>query len=177
MVSMSRMCWKRKGFIRSSYAQTNTARSRIRNPSGEFHLLTKCFVSVSFTITPRSNLWPTSCCFPSFAPRVIGRPLGGVFYGDWIKVQNAAVPNAAEERKVFHSFRKTGGADLKDAGVASELRADILGHGGDNLSEERYVSSAKLKQMFDALQKLPIVTTHLEPGEICLSERPSQRCS
>jgi integrase len=106
--------------------------------------------------------------FPELRAASDRTPLGDVFYGDWIKVQNAAVPNAAEERKVFHSFRKTGGADLKDAGVASELRADILGHGGDNITEERYVSSAKLKQMFEALQKPPIVTAHIEPREICL---------
>ncbi|AWL91498.1 MULTISPECIES: hypothetical protein [Bradyrhizobium] len=86
--------------------------------------------------------------------------LGDTFYGDWIKVPNVAVPNAAE-KKVFHSFRKSGGADLKHAGVASELRADILGHGGDNITEERYASSAKLKQMLEALQKLPIVPDHI----------------
>ena len=109
-------------------------------------------------------------------------PLGDVFYGDWIKVQDQAVPSAAEERKVFHSFRKVGGADLKDAGVASELRADILGHGGDNITEERYVSSAKLKQMLEALEKLPIVTELIASTEICLRrdvlqkrQRPSAR--
>ena len=57
---------------------------------------------------------------------------------------------------------------MKDAGVASELRADILGHGGDNITEERYVSSAKLKQMLEALEKLPIVTGQIGSTEICL---------
>jgi integrase len=59
--------------------------------------------------------------FPELRAASDRTPLGDVFYDDWIKVQDAAVPNAAEERKVFHSFRKTGGADLKDAGVVSEL--------------------------------------------------------
>ena len=63
--------------------------------------------------------------FPELRATSDRTPLGDVFYGDWIKVQEEAVPNAAEERKVFHSFRKTGGADLKHMGVVSELRADI----------------------------------------------------
>ncbi|TYO64255.1 hypothetical protein FXV83_23070 [Bradyrhizobium hipponense] len=120
--------------------------------------------------------------FPELRAASDRTPLGDVFYGDWIKVQDQAVPKAAEERKVFHSFRKAGGADLKDAGVASELRADILGHGGDNITEERYVSSAKLKQMLEALEKLPIVTEQIGSKEISLRrdilqkrQRPSAR--
>lgn len=115
--------------------------------------------------------------FPELRAASDRTPLGDVFYGDWIKVQDLAVPNAAEERKVFHSFRKTGGADLKHAGVASELRADILGHGGDNVTEERYVSSAKLKQMLEALQQLPIVTEHIEARGICLRRDILRKCS
>ena len=95
-------------------------------------------------------------------------PLGDVFYGDWIKVQNIAVPNADNERKAFHSFRKVGGADLKDAEISSEMRADILGHGGKNVTEERYVSPAKLRQMLRALELLPIVTGDVKAGEIRL---------
>ncbi|RQH13611.1 tyrosine-type recombinase/integrase [Bradyrhizobium sp. RP6] len=120
--------------------------------------------------------------FPELRAASDRTPLGDVFYGDWIKVQDAAVPNAAEEKKTFHSFRKVGGADLKDVGVPSELRADILGHGGDNVTEERYSSSAKLRQMLQALEKLPIVTAQIEAREICLRpdvlqkhRRPSAR--
>jgi hypothetical protein len=120
--------------------------------------------------------------FPELRAASDRTPLGDVFYGEWIKVQDRAVPTAAEERKVFHSFRKVGGADMKDAGVTSELRADILGHGGNNITEERYVSSAKLKQMLEALEKLPIVTEQIGSAEICLRrdvlhkrQRPSAR--
>lgn len=120
--------------------------------------------------------------FPELRAASDRTPLGDVFYDDWIKVQNVAVPNAAEERKVFHSFRKTGGADLKHMGVASELRADILGHRGANTTEERYASTAKLHRMLEALQRLPIVTAHIEAREIFLRRdvrqnrpRPSAR--
>lgn len=113
--------------------------------------------------------------FPELRAASDRTPLGDVFYDDWIKVQDAAVPNAAEERKVFHSFRKTGGADLKHMGVVSELRADILGHGGENTTEERYASTAKLQQMMEALQKLPIVTAHIEAREILLRRDVCQK--
>jgi integrase len=106
--------------------------------------------------------------FPELRAASNRTPLGDVFYGDWIKVQNVAVPNAEKERKTFHSFRKVGGADLKDAEVSSESRADILGHGGKNVTEERYASAAKLQQMLRALQLLPIVTAHIKTIDICL---------
>jgi integrase len=106
--------------------------------------------------------------FPELRAASDRTPFGDVFYGDWIKIQNAAVPNATEERKAFHSFRKVGGADLKDALVPSELRADILGHGGTNVTEERYASAAKLQQVLGALQLLPIVTGHIVTKDIFL---------
>ena len=106
--------------------------------------------------------------FPELRAASDRTPFGDVFYGDWIKIQNAAVPNATEERKAFHSFRKVGGADLKDALVPSELRADILGHGGTNVTEERYASAAKLEQVLGALQLLPIVTGHIVTKDIFL---------
>ena len=106
--------------------------------------------------------------FPELRAASDRTPLGDVFYGDWIKIQNVAVPNAEKERKAFHSFRTVGGADLKDAEVSSELRADILGHGGKNVTEERYASPAKLRRMLGALERLPIVTAHVEARGICL---------
>ena len=120
--------------------------------------------------------------FPELKAASDRTPHGDVFYGDWIKIQNVAVPNAELERKAFHSFRKVGGADLKDAEISSELRADILGHGGKNVTEERYASPAKLQQILAALERLPIVTAHVEAMEICLRpgvlqmrKRPSAR--
>jgi hypothetical protein len=108
--------------------------------------------------------------FPELRAQSDKTPLGDVFHGDWIKVQDLVVPNAAEEKKSFHSFRKTSGSDLKDAGIASELRADILGHGGKNITEERYASSAKLAQMLEALQRMPNYTADLVPRVVNLRE-------
>uniref|UniRef100_Q07SQ5 Phage integrase family protein n=1 Tax=Rhodopseudomonas palustris (strain BisA53) TaxID=316055 RepID=Q07SQ5_RHOP5 len=106
--------------------------------------------------------------FPELEAASDRTPFGDVFHGDWIKIQAAVLQNADNQRKSFHSFRKTSAQELKDADVVSELRADILGHGGANITEERYVSSAKLTQVLGALNKLPDYTSHLERHEIRL---------
>ena len=41
--------------------------------------------------------------FPELKANSDRTPLGDVFHGDWIKVQNVVVPNADGERKSFHS--------------------------------------------------------------------------
>jgi integrase len=106
--------------------------------------------------------------FPELKANSDRTPYGDVFHGDWIKIQDAVIPDAEAEKKSFHSFRKTSANGLKETGVASELRADILGHGGKNITEERYASSAKLQNMLEALEKLPDCTSHLTAQEIRL---------
>jgi len=106
--------------------------------------------------------------FPELKANSDKTPLGDVFHGEWIKVQDTVIPDAEAERKAFHSIRKTSASELKDKGVASELRADVLGHGGGNITEERYASSAKLQQMLTALEKLPNYTGDLVAREIRL---------
>jgi len=120
--------------------------------------------------------------FPELEAASDKTPFGDVFHGNWIKVQTAVVKDADVQRKSFHSFRKMSAAELKDAGVVSELRADILGHGGHNITEERYASAAKLQQMLRALNKLPDYTSKLEKAPIRLlrnvlehKPRPSAR--
>lgn len=96
--------------------------------------------------------------------------LGDVFYDGFVEHWGAAIPDYREQKKVFHSIRKTSGDNLKDAGVTSEIRADILGHGGKNTTEERYANAAKLKQMLEALDRLPTYTSHLVACDIRLHE-------
>lgn len=94
--------------------------------------------------------------------------LGDVFYDGFVDHWEKAIPGYQKQKKVFHSIRKTGGDNLKDAGVTSEIRADILGHGGRNTTEERYANAAKLKQMLEALNRLPTYTSHLVACDIVL---------
>lgn len=106
--------------------------------------------------------------FPELKAHSDRTPLGDVFHGEWVKLQNLVIPNAEMEKKSFHSLRKTSANDLKDGGVSSELRADILGHGGGNITEERYAGSAKLAQMLEALKKLPNFTADIVASPIRL---------
>ena len=108
--------------------------------------------------------------FPDLRAASDRTPLGDVFYDGFVEHWKIAIPDYQEQKKVFHSIRKTGGDNLKDAGVTSEIRADILGHGGRNTTEERYANAAKLKQMLEALDRLPTYTSHLVACDIRLRE-------
>jgi integrase len=78
------------------------------------------------------------------------------------------IPDASARKKVLHSFRKTFGASLKQAGVHAEIRGDIFGHAGGTVTEEIYVDPIALSAMLEHLQKLPTVTAHLESRPIRL---------
>jgi hypothetical protein len=65
--------------------------------------------------------------FPDLRANSDRTALGDVFYDGFVGHWELAIPDYREQKKVFHSIRKTGGDNLKDAGVTSEIRADILG--------------------------------------------------
>jgi hypothetical protein len=50
-------------------------------------------------------------------------------------------------------LRKTLNNDLKQARVAVEVRADILGHGGETEIDERYVDPIALRLMLEDIMK------------------------
>ena len=108
--------------------------------------------------------------FPDLRANSDRTALGDVFYDGFVEHWGIAIPDYREQKKVFHSIRKTGGDNLKDADVTSEIRADILGHGGRNTTEERYANAAKLKQMLEALDRLPTYTSDLVACDIRLHE-------
>lgn len=109
--------------------------------------------------------------FPELLPQSKATPLGDVFHGEWKKVQDAAVSDAAERQKTFQSFRNAGGDELKRAGVHSELRADILGHGGATVTEERYVGESNLAVMLECLNRLPVQTAGIPARQIRLATK------
>ena len=182
MGSMLMMCWKRTVFpdifIRPNEHRTlKTPQSRRRIP------LVGEVVRLGF-LRYRSEIKSLGyrLLFPELRATSDRTPLGDVFYGDWIKVQEEAVRMPPKSARFFIRLEKPAARHLKHMGVVSELRADILGHGGENITEERYASTAKLHQMLEALQKLPIVTADIESREICIRRdilqkrsRPSAR--
>ena len=69
---------------------------------------------------------------------------------------------------VLHSIRHGFNSQLKATLVHAEERADLMGHGGNSETTERYAEPIRLKRALDLLQKLPVVTAHLQPQPIRL---------
>jgi hypothetical protein len=97
--------------------------------------------------------------------------MGDVFDNDWQKLRTAALPNAKEEGKVFHSFRHWLNNEMKQAGVAAEIRRDIIGHSnGADVNSGRYADAASLSLMSKALDTVTLPTSHLAAFPIRLSK-------
>jgi integrase len=106
--------------------------------------------------------------FPDLKSPTSQSPMGDRLYDEFKRGLDRAVPDASTRKKVLHSFRKTFGDSLKQAGVVAEIRGDILGHGGETVTEEIYCDPIALAAMLEHMSKLPIVTAHLEPRPISL---------
>ncbi|HEY8067233.1 MAG TPA: hypothetical protein VIF40_21275 [Methylosinus sp.] len=65
-------------------------------------------------------------------------------------------------------MRKSFGNSLKQKGIHSEIRSDIMGHSGATPTEEIYCDSIALADMLPGIMKIPIVTPHLQPHPIRL---------
>jgi integrase len=100
--------------------------------------------------------------FPDLWSPTSRSPLGDRLYDEFIKGLQKAVPDARARRKVVHSLRKTLNNELKQARVSVEVRADILGHGGETETDERYVDPIALRLMLEDIKKTPNVTGHLQ---------------
>jgi integrase len=105
--------------------------------------------------------------FPELQPAA-KRALGEQFFDIWIELRDHALPAAKVDGKVFHSFRHWVGSTLFDLGVPTGRRADILGHLTQGETEERYRSVTRLLKKRDALEKLPLVTSHLQIRQVAL---------
>lgn len=95
-------------------------------------------------------------------------PLGDRLYDEFISGLRTAIVDQSERKKVIHSLRHSFGDNLKQARVHTEVRADILGHGGTGETDERYCDPIALALMLEEISKLPTVTSHLERRPIQL---------
>ena len=106
--------------------------------------------------------------FPELRAVAEATPMGDVFNDDWQKMKDLALPQAKAEGKVFHSFRHWCNNEMKQAGVGSEIRKDILGHVNKDVNEGTYSQVARLRLMENALLKLPRPSSAVEPAKIRL---------
>ncbi|MDH4442659.1 MAG: site-specific integrase [Rhizobium sp.] len=106
--------------------------------------------------------------FPELPTPGGATPMGDVFDDSWQKMRAAALPNAKDEGKVLHSLRHWCNNEMKQRGIRSETRKDILGHTNGDMNEGRYTDPAQLQVMADAMSVLPLPTVELLPQPINL---------
>lgn len=121
--------------------------------------------------------------FPDLYSPSSRSPLGNRFYKLFKPILTAA--KITEEGLGAHAVRHLFGAQLKKKLLSKEDRADLLGHGGDSETSERYCEPHELDTLFEFIMKLDLVTDHLEPhaanlmpwvenGEVAPFSQPSR---
>jgi integrase len=107
--------------------------------------------------------------FPCLFSPTTSSPLGDRLYDEfkpilvWACEQEKADPDT-----VIHSFRHGFNSTLKAKHVRAEERADLMGHGGDSETTERYADPIQLRRALQLLKKIPVVTVHLKAVPIQL---------
>ena len=101
--------------------------------------------------------------FPDLFSPTSRSPLGDRFYKEFKPILVAA--GVTEEGLGSHAVRHLFGAQLKKKLVADESRADLLGHGGDTETTERYCEPHEIGTLLKFVMELPVVTADLVPGE------------
>ncbi|WP_312016234.1 DUF6538 domain-containing protein [Bradyrhizobium vignae] len=104
--------------------------------------------------------------FPDLYSPSTRSPLGNRFYKLFKPILTAA--KITEEGLGAHAVRHLFGAQLKKKLLSKEDRADLLGHGGDSETSERYCEPHELDTLFEFIMKLDVVTDHLEPQALNL---------
>lgn len=104
--------------------------------------------------------------FPDLYSPSSRSPLGNRFYKLFKPILTAA--KITEEGLGAHAVRHLFGAQLKKKLLTKEDRADLLGHGGDSETSERYCEPHELDTLFEFIMKLEVITSHIESRDINL---------
>ncbi|QOZ66553.1 hypothetical protein WN72_09330 [Bradyrhizobium arachidis] len=104
--------------------------------------------------------------FPDLFSPSSRSPLGDRFYKEFKPILQAAGVN--EKGLGAHAVRHLFGAQLKKRMVTEEERADLLGHGGESETSERYCEPHEVATLMQFVMKLPVITADLEPQDIHL---------
>lgn len=121
--------------------------------------------------------------FPDLYSPSSSSPLGNRFYKLFKPILIAA--EITEEGLGAHAVRHLFGAQLKKKRLTEEDRADLLGHGGDSETSERYCEPHELDTLFEFVMKLEVATGDLQPhatnlipwverGEVAPFSQPSR---
>ncbi len=100
--------------------------------------------------------------FPDLRPTNRTQKFGDVFYKRaWVNIRaKGGLSPKADIHGAPHRFSTA----LKDQRVESEFRADLMGHIGKTITEERYSDPGELKLLQGMVNQLPSMTHHLVKG-------------
>lgn len=111
--------------------------------------------------------------FPELRPTNSTQRFGDVFYKRcWVNIR---AKGGLSPKSDIHGARHRFSTALKAQRVESEFRADLMGHVGKTLTEERYSDPAELKLLQDMVNQLPSMTDHLITGPTRQPPRPLTR--
>jgi integrase len=97
--------------------------------------------------------------FPELRPTNSTQKFGDVFYKRaWVNIR---AKGGLSARADIHGTRHRFSTALKDQKVESEFRADLMGHVGKTMTEERYSGPAELRLLREMVNQLPSLTDHL----------------
>lgn len=101
--------------------------------------------------------------FPDLISPSSSSPLGDRYYDEWKPglVKLGFTPHA--QRHFFNNA-------LKQNRVHSELRADLMGHGGKGETEERYAEAIALDRQLELIVHIPVLSAGIERRPIKLIE-------
>jgi integrase len=100
--------------------------------------------------------------FPELRPTNGTQKFGDVFYKRvWVNIRTKG---GLSPKADIHGARHRFSTALKDQRVESEFRADLMGHIGKTITEERYSDPAELKLLQKMVNQLPSMTHHLVKG-------------
>lgn len=99
--------------------------------------------------------------FPDLVSPSSNSPLGDRYYDEW-------KPGLTKLGFTPHSQRHFFNNALKQKMVGSELRADLMGHGGKGETEERYADAIGLAQQLELIAHIPVTSAHIERQPIKL---------
>ncbi|WP_395395642.1 site-specific integrase [Novosphingobium sp. BL-8A] len=100
--------------------------------------------------------------FPDLVPGTASQKMGDVYYKRyWSKIARR-LP-FLKRGQAMHAFQHMVSTELKAAEVFEEKRSDLLGHACDNPMADRYSKATRLAKLRTVVNKIPVVTDHLQP--------------
>lgn len=106
--------------------------------------------------------------FPELVSPSSNSPLGDRYYDEW-------KPGLTKLGFTPHAQRHFFNNALKQKMVGSELRADLMGHGGKGETEERYADAIGLAQQLELIAHVPVNSGHIDPRPIKLIDWVARR--